>query len=163
MDISAAGLTFIAGWEKYMPRPYKDIDGNITWGYGHKQKPGETPPTFISPADALTLLRSDAEVFVKIANANIRVSLSQNQFDAFCSILYNVGPGWKSVKDGIIVLKTGKPSTLLLNINARNYTGAAAQFLQWDRAGGRVVQGLLNRRMAERKLWLTPPLLTAPQ
>lgn len=165
MDISTNGLTFIAGWEQYAPRPYYDVGGRLTWGFGHLQKPGEHPPTFINRPDALALLHSDAAIMVKIANLNLKVTLNQNQFDAFVSLLFNVGPGVPKVKDGIIVLRTGKPSTLLANINAGAFAAAAQQFLVWDKVGGSVVRGLENRREAERKLFLTPipPALTAPK
>lgn len=165
MDISTSGLQMIAGFEAYAPRPYFDVGGRLTWGYGHLKKPGELAPTFISRSDALALLHSDAEIFVKLANANLKVALNQNQFDALVSILYNVGPGVPKVKDGIIVLRTGKPSTLLANINAGAFAAAAQQFLVWDKVGGSVVRGLENRREAERKLFLTPvpPSLPAPK
>lgn len=162
MDISPGGLLFIAGWEKYMSVPYKDEGGRTTWGYGHLQKPGEIPPKFISQQDALALLKSDAAVFVGLSNKAVRVSLNQNQFDAFVSILFNVGPGVPKVKDGIIMLKSGKPSTLLANINARAFGAAANQFLAWDKVDGNVSLGLQRRRTAERQLFLkqVPPALT---
>lgn len=164
MAISPAGLTFIAGWEKYACKPYLDVGGRLTWGYGHLQKPGETPPTFISPGDALALLKADAQVFVEIANKNLKVQLNQNQFDAFISILYNVGPGVPKVKDGIIILRTGKPSTLLTDINSGAYAAAANQFPQWDKVDGLVVRGLRNRRIAEQRMFLkpVPPALPSP-
>lgn len=163
MDISPAGLAFIASWEKYASKPYKDVGGRTTWGYGHLQKPGEVVPAYISPSDAMALLKSDCAVFVAIANRNLKFPLNQNQFDAFISILFNVGPGVPKVKDGIIILRSGKPSTLLTDINARAFAAAANQFPQWDKVDGNVVQGLLNRRLAEQRMFQkpVPPALTA--
>lgn len=162
MDISPNGLKFIARWESFSAVPYRDVGGRLTWGFGHLQKPGEVAPQAITRAQALVLLDSDAEIFVKIANANLRVALNQNQFDALVSILFNVGPGVPKVKDGIIFLRSGKSSTLLAKINERAFGAAAQQFLAWDKVGTRVVQGLANRREAERQLFTTPvpPALT---
>lgn len=163
MDISPGGILFIAGWEKYMSKPYRDQGGLLTWGYGHLEKPGETPPSFISQADAFKLLKQDCAVFVAIANKNIKVPVNQNQFDAFVSILFNVGPGVPKVKDGIILLKNGKYSTLLTKLNERAYAAAANQFLQWDKVGGNVSHGLQRRREAEMRLFQmpVPPALPA--
>jgi lysozyme len=156
MNVSPNGVSFIAGWEKYAATPYRDLNGFWTWGYGHLQMPGETRPAFISQPNALALLKNDLGQFVGIANNALKVAVSQNQFDAFISILMNVGPGVPKVKDGIILLKSGTQSTLLKDINARLFPAAALQFLLWDQANGRKVQGLLNRRQAESKLFQQP-------
>jgi lysozyme len=90
-----------------------------------------------------------------MANRAILVPVLQAEFDAFVSILFNVGPGVPSIKDGIIVLANGRPSTLLREINARAMTLAAAEFPKWDKIGAVTSQGLLNRRLAEQKIFAT--------
>jgi GH24 family phage-related lysozyme (muramidase) len=90
MNVSPNGVSFIAGWEKYAATPYRDLNGFWTWGYGHLQMPGETRPAFISQPDAQALLQKDLGQFVGIANNALKVAVSQNQFDAFISILMNV-------------------------------------------------------------------------
>jgi len=81
--------------------------------------------------------------------------LTQNQFDALVSILFNVGPGAKGVKDGIITLKSGVPSTLLRMLNLSIYAGAADEFPKWCHGlGGALLPGLVTRRARERALFL---------
>lgn len=92
---------------------------------------------------------ADIAKFEDIANREIKVTVNQHQFDAFVSILFNVGPG-SNVKDGIIRLKSGEPSTLLRKLNAGDYTGCANEFTKWCRGGGGKSLGLYRRRMAEK-------------
>jgi len=71
------------------------------------------------------------------------------------SILFNVGPGAKGEKDGIIVLSNGQPSTLLTKLNAKDYAGAADEFPRWCHgAGNTPLGGLITRRGRERALFL---------
>ena len=80
---------------------------------------------------------------------HVKVPLSQNQFDALVSFTYNVGA------DGL------EESTLLLKLNEKNYTEAAAHFLAWDKitdpkTGQKVVSEiLLQRRKEESRLFLS--------
>lgn len=153
LSLSSAGERFIQGWEKYAAKPYPDVGGILTWGFGHARRGNEPVPAFISVPDAQKLFDSDVAPFVTIANRSITHVLNQAQFDAFISILYNVGPGCPGVKDGVIVLKTGQPSTLLRHINAGELDLAAAEFPKWDRVGGKEIHGLLNRRHAEAAMF----------
>lgn len=72
----------------------------------------------------------------------VEVPLNQNQFDALASFTYNLGETNLS------------SSTLLKKLNAKDYTGASNEFLKWNRAGGKVLNGLVRRREAERNLFL---------
>jgi hypothetical protein len=74
---------------------------------------------------------------------NVKVGLTQNQFDALVSLIYNIGTGGFS------------SSTLLQMINASNFAGAADQFSRFVYSGGVVLQGLVTRRAAERALFMT--------
>lgn len=76
----------------------------------------------------------------------VKVPLNQNQFDALASWTFNVGVG------------AACGSTLVKLLNQRNYREACNQLLRWNRAGGREVRGLTNRRVAERDLCLKPML-----
>jgi len=153
LTLSTTGERFIQGWERYEPKPYKDIVGIWTWGFGHARKGQEPMPDYISVADAQKLFDADAAPFVKIANRALTRVLNQAQFDAFVSILYNVGPGVPGLRDGIIVLASGKPSTLLSAINAGDDAKVAIEWVKWCKAGGKQVQGLLNRRNAELAMY----------
>ena len=67
--------------------------------------------------------------------------VNQNQFDALVSLTYNIGTG------------AFKKSTLLKKLNEADYKSASAQFNVWNKGGGKVMQGLVNRRAVERKLF----------
>jgi len=84
----------------------------------------------------------------------VTVQLTQGQFDAFISLVFNIGPGGPS-RDGIIRLKDGRPSTFLRKLNAGDTLGASLEILKWNRAGGRVMNGLVTRRAAEQSLYLS--------
>lgn len=79
--------------------------------------------------------------FESAVNKLVKVSINQNQFDALVSFTYNVGIG--SLTN----------STLLRVINRGNFSQAEAQFLRWNRAGGKVMAGLTRRRQAEADLF----------
>lgn len=93
-------------------------------------------------------------------DAAVKVLLTPAQKAALGSLLYNVGPGraahgTDAGRDGIVVLASGRPSTLLAQLNLGNYAAAAAQILVWDKSGGATSAGLDARRVAERQLFLT--------
>ena len=72
---------------------------------------------------------------------NVFVPLTQNQFDALCSFIYNVG------------CKAFCGSTLLRLLNEEHYDAAMQQFKRWDKAAGKVMAGLANRRKHEAELF----------
>ncbi|EDH9820259.1 TPA_asm: lysozyme, partial [Salmonella enterica subsp. enterica serovar Typhimurium] len=73
----------------------------------------------------------------------VKVKLTQGQFDALVSFAYNLGA------------RTLSSSTLLRKLNSGDYAGAADEFLRWNKAGGKVLNGLTRRREAERALFLS--------
>jgi len=90
-----------------------------------------------------------------LVQEHVKVALTQGQFDALVSILFNVGPGAKGEKDGIIFLASGRSSTLLRKLNAGDYAGAADEFRKWCHgAGNTLLEGLVTRRARERALFL---------
>ncbi len=141
--ISDDGLHFIAGFEGFRASVYKDAVGKDTIGFGHLVKPKESFPGPITRDEALALLRKDAAIAESAVRAGVHVPLSQHQFDALASFVYNVGGG------------NFRTSTLLKKINAGDTAGAAAEFLRWNKAGGKVLNGLTRRRTAERTMFLT--------
>ncbi len=111
-----------------------------------------------STADA----RHDAnlQTAAAIVDRAVTVVLAPHEKAAMVSIVNNVGAGRARSagdpgRDGIVVLASGAPSTLLRMLNAGARPGAADQFLAWNRAGGVVSAGLVRRRAAERDLFLT--------
>lgn len=113
-----------------------------TIGYGHtgNVKEGDR----ITKAEAEALLDKDLRTFRNGVKRLVKVTLNENQFGALVSFAYNLGLG--SLQN----------STLLKMLNAGDYTGAADQFLRWNKSGGKVLTGLVRRREAERAVFLTP-------
>ncbi len=74
-----------------------------------------------------------------VIDAAVRVPLSQCQYDALTSFVYNVG-------------RIGP--TMLTKLNAGDFRGAANEFLRWNKDDGRVVDGLTRRRAEERAVFL---------
>ncbi|WLE58401.1 lysozyme [Burkholderia plantarii] len=100
------------------------------------------------------------EAAASLVDRAVTVVLAPHEKAAMVSIVNNVGAGRARTpsdpgRDGIVVLASGAPSTLLRMLNAGDRAGAAAQFLAWNRAGGVVSAGLVRRRAAERDLFLT--------
>lgn len=120
---------------------YKDGGGVWTIGYGHTGadvREGLTIPL----SEAERLLTRDLRVAEGHVNDAVKVKLTQNQFDALVSFVYNVGGG------------AFRSSTLLKLLNAGDYGNAADQLLRWNKDNGKVVDGLTNRRREERSLFL---------
>ncbi|MFL6212708.1 MAG: lysozyme [Blastocatellia bacterium] len=154
MQMSAHGLTLLEQWEGFKLKLYKDSAGLPTIGVGHLLTKSELTSGKIiingvpvKYADGLTeqqvtdLLAQDVKPASAAVTKNVKVPLNQNQFDALVSFSFNVG----------IAAFTG--STLLKVLNQKQYDDVPAQLLRWTRAGGKVVQGLVNRRNNEIKLW----------
>lgn len=154
MQMSEEGLELLKQWEGFELKLYKDSAGLLTIGVGHLLTKSELSSGKIvingltvkytdglTEQQALDLLSQDVQPAENTVNTNVKVLLNQNQFDALVSFTFNVGGG------------AFKASTLLKVLNQKQYTEVPAQLLRWTRAGGKVVQGLLNRRQNEIKLW----------
>lgn len=146
-DVSAAGLQFIGRFEGLRLQRYNDTAGHCTIGYGHLVHRGPCTdadyPNGITQEEALRLLRTDAANAVAAVGRQITVPLTQTQFDAVVSFIFNVGVGAFS------------RSTLRSRINqGANSALIRAAFLMWNRAGGRVLAGLTRRRNAEADLFI---------
>lgn len=123
--------------EAYLPTP-NDV-WTIGYGHTHTTKQGMK----ITEAQAEALLRKDIAWVEEAVNKFVVVPLTQNQFDALASFVFNVGEGAFS------------KSTLLRLLNSGDYEGAANQFLRWNKQKGRILKGLTKRREEERKLFLS--------
>lgn len=143
MDISQQGLDAIAkregGFEAYK---YRDASG-YSIGYGHFIKPGESFPEPLPLWRGLELLRDDAKIAADAVRGRVKVALTQNQFDALVSFVYNVGVG------------AFAKSTLLTRLNNGDYAGAAAQFAVWNKSQGQTLPALVVRRQSESNQFLT--------
>lgn len=142
MKISLNGLNLIKEFEGLELKAYKDSVGVVTIGYG-STGPHVSMGMTITKEQAEQLLKKDLERFEKGVPTLVKVPLNQNQFDALVSFSFNLGLG------------NLKSSTLLKKLNAKDYQGAANEILRWNRAGGKVLNGLTRRRIAERDLFLS--------
>lgn len=152
-SISDTGLALIRNFEGYSPFVYKDIAGHPTIGFGHLIKPGETFKEPLLPEQAEELLLDDVSDFEVYVNRGVKVPLLQNQFDALTSLTFNVGPGAKGRRSGIITLKSGGPSTVLRRVNSEEHERVPPAMKQWKYADGKVSNGLVRRRSAEAALY----------
>ena len=137
LSLSAAGLVGIVAWEGYRGEAYIPVPGDVpTIGFGTTEgvRMGDT----ITPPKALERALTDVQKFEGALKRCVKVPLHQHEYDAFVSLAYNIGE------------HAFCNSTLVRLLNAGDYAGACAQISRWNRAGGRVVQGLVNRRAAER-------------
>lgn len=145
MRLSAHGAALIAEFEGFSARPYRDSGGVWTIGYGSTQDVGPlTKPVTREQALRRMMLEVDS-TYGHAVNA-LRVPLTQNQFDALTSFAYNVGPA-----------PIGRASTIGSLLLKRRYGAAADAMLAWNKAGGRVLPGLVRRRRVEHALFLEEP------
>lgn len=142
-EINQAGIDLIKSFEGLRTSAYYDAVGVRTIGYGHAIRPGENL-TVITEAQAEELLRQDLREAEEAVDRYVHVSLNANQFSALVSFAYNVGAG------------NFAKSMVLRFLSERRYQAAADDLLRWNRAGGRVLEGLVRRRAAERRLFMTP-------
>lgn len=150
MNTSERGLAIIRHEEGFVDHLYNDQAGHCTVGYGHLVHLGpccgaaSEMPFYggITLQSALALERADvASKSEAIIHNLVKVPLTQNQFDALSSFVYNVGAG------------NFMHSTLLVKLNAGDYAGAANEFPRWNKANGIVLQGLVMRRAREAALF----------
>lgn len=144
--IGAKGLVLIKQFEGYRAKPYICSGGAKTIGYGStyyddgKRVTMQDKP--ITEAQASAMLNNILVSYEKSVDSFFRDDINQNQFDALCAFAYNVG------------VNALRNSTLLKKINANsNDPAIRAEFLKWNKAGGKRLKGLTNRRTAEADLY----------
>jgi GH24 family phage-related lysozyme (muramidase) len=143
--LSAKGLEFIARFEGFRSHPYNDAAGYATVGYGHLLRYGPVRPSDlpISVREAVALLRKDVHKSADAVRA-LPVKLKQHEFDALVSAVFNLGPG---------VLDKGR--SLGDAVRSGKFRRVPAALKLYDKAGGRVLAGLLARRTAEGRMFAT--------
>ena len=148
MQISKNGLDLIKQFEGFYSTPYLCPAGIPTIGYGNIFYEDGTKVTLqdnpITEQRASELLEFIANKnFGRFVNITVKVPLNQNQFDALVSFAYNLGNG------------NLQQSTLLKKLNDSDYIGASLEFEKWNKSGGKVLKGLIKRRLAEKELFLS--------
>ncbi len=116
---------------------YQDGCGIWTIGYGHTKNVYKG--MVITEDQAIKLQESDIAIAEQCVSLNVKVPLTQDEFNALVDFTYNLG------------CRNFRTSTMLTLLNKKDYIGAAAQFNRWDYGGGKQIAGLLYRRMAETK------------
>lgn len=143
MKTSLKGICAILSHEAIVKTTYNDGVGVLTIGAGHTAMAG--PPTprpgmRISLVEAINIFRQDLSKFEQDVNEAVSVPLDQHQFDALVSWHFNTG----SIKS----------ATLTKKLNKKDYKGASKEFARWNKAKGKVLQGLVNRRKYETDLFV---------
>lgn len=152
MEISEKGLNLIKSFEQLVLYTYDDLDtsvpkrivhekmkikGTLTIGYGHTGKDVEIG-MFIDKSEAERLLKNDLKIAEKAVNSAVKIPLNQNQYDALVSFTFNAGSG-----------------NLKKLINNRNCKQIEKAILLYNKSKGKVCNGLIRRREAEQKLFIS--------
>lgn len=148
---SKNGINFIAEREGEVLEGYYDSAGKLTVGVGHLVKPGE-PYRYrvpITKAESRRLLAEDLAIAEDVVNNLVKVPLTQNQFDALVSFVFNIGE------------RNFRRSSVLRALNSGDYEGAARYFMLFTKIRGKdgrlkVSHGLKIRRKMEMDLFNTP-------
>lgn len=140
-EVNDKGIRMVKQWESLRLTAYLDKKKNGVWtiGYGHTKtaKPGMK----ITAEEAEKLLQSDLYDARSTVDRLVQVPLSDNQFAALVSLVFNIGePQFKR-------------STLLKRLNKGDYSAVPYELMKWVYDDGVRVQGLANRRAAEAGLW----------
>lgn len=139
MELSEEGIALIKQFEGLRHEAYQCPAGIWTIGYGHTAD--------VRPGDIITAEQADAFLLQDVAESEIAVNrqvttvLTQNQFDALVSFVFNLGSN------------NFRASTLLKKLNTGDNIGAAAELMRWVYAGGKPSPGLIRRREAEKLLF----------
>jgi lysozyme len=143
MQLSYKGTQKIAEYEGFRDKAYKDSAGIWTIGFGSINVDGipVAQGQTITREKAILQMQADLAWAQTAVNKLVRIGLAQHQFDALVSLVYNIGETAFS------------KSTLLKHINQQNFILAAQEFPKWNKAGGKVVQGLTNRRLSEKDMF----------
>lgn len=136
------------GWESLSGSPW-----TIGWGSTGLDTFNLTPdgkPSQIGPGTKWTQAQADErksadlDKFCSDVSKLLKIEVTDNQFAALVSFAYNAGVG------------NLKSSTLLRLVNQGKHLEASNEFLRWTKAQGKELPGLVRRREAERRLFLTP-------
>lgn len=149
LSLSEEGLAFIQGFEDFKDETYIDEAGHPTIGYGHRLLPGEDEKfkNGIDNDAALELLAKDVKIAEGVVNRLVKPRLSQSQYDALVSLVYNIGGS------------AFGDSQVLKRLNSGDYAKAAEEMATWRLVTNpttkkkEVNQGLVTRRCNELRIF----------
>lgn len=139
VSISLLGLLAITQYEGFKQEAYLDVVGVPTIGYGSTKgvKLGDKIDEKVARR---RLIQEVKDKYGEAIKSCIKVPLHQREYDSYISLSYNIGT------------TAFCSSTLVKKLNQEDYLGACKQLLRWNRAKGKVVKGLTNRRQQEYKM-----------
>lgn len=149
MKTSPRGIALIKQFEGFREDAYEDVVGVWTIGYGFTEG--------VQRGGHMTREEADARLVSELAGYEHAVRIAtapqepnQSQFDAMVCLAWNIG------------INGFKKSTVVKAHNRQDFAAAARAFSLWNKAGGKVVNGLVRRRAAEAALYLEPIMETEP-
>lgn len=143
--INAAGIAIIKKYEGFSAEVYKcpadvpTIGYGSTWDINGDAVTMDHPP--VTRDQAEELLRREISHVEHAVSILIVEDIDDNEYSSLCSFTYNVGSG------------NLQRSTLRMKLNRGDHDGAANEFWKWRRAGGRILAGLVRRRVSETALF----------
>jgi lysozyme len=154
MKTSQRGVDSLIGFEGFRSKAYVPVPGDkwtIGFGFTEGVKEGDS----MTKRQAVDRLVTELVPYERAVYEATDGAVNQNQFDALVSLAYNIG------------VSAFRKSTVLKAHKRGDYSAAARAFSMWNKSGGKVYQGLVNRRAAEAALYLEPmghePLPEMPQ
>lgn len=156
MKLNESGYNLIIGFEGLSLKPYLCSAGVPTIGYGNTYYPNGKKVTMrdkpITKEYAIEIFKFVADLFAKDVNSLLKTTITQNQFNALVSFVYNVGSDIDTddIPEGL------GDSTLLKKVNTNpNDLSIMTEYIKWNKANGKVLDGLTKRRKLEAKLYFT--------
>lgn len=139
-----AAVLFIAPWEGYSAKPYRDSVGVETICYGQTAADGADFSKVYTKTECMKMLGADLSKYdaplQRCLDPEVYAALPQSRHIALISLSYNIGGG------------TVCKSRIVAYLNAGDVEDACDTFLAYDHAGGKRLAGLTRRREAEREL-----------
>jgi lysozyme len=154
MKVTDEGLALIREAEGFRGRAYRDAVGVWTIGFGHTAAAGAPevkPGDEIGRDEAEVMLKRDVDAFASGVERLVEPMLNDAQFSALVSFAYNVGLG------------NFKSSSVRAAVNAGDFAAVPRRLALWNKAGGRVLPGLVKRRAAEGSLFVKGNATTLPK
>ena len=146
MKVSDKGLALIEKYEGFSAVPYLCPANKWTIGFGNTfyadGHPVASGDATLTKEQARILMQNVLSVSFEPAINRLLPTVSQNQYDALVCFAYNVGTGNLASSTLLKKLKAGEP--------------CSAEFLRWNKAGGKELAGLTKRRQDEKALFDTP-------
>jgi GH24 family phage-related lysozyme (muramidase) len=139
MQLSDKGVHLLKYFEGCETVAYQDSVGVWTIGYGHTK--GVVEGMTITEREANDMLVVELREYESYVEDMVSVELTQEQFDALTVWVYNLGP------------TNFRSSTLLRKLNTGDYSSIPTEIKRWNKAGGKVLQGLVKRREAEAAMF----------